>query len=222
MYFQNYHCFVATSNFYLNLLNWFNIQIKIIYFSFKDTLIQFQSTSIKDFTFRSYQKRIIRTTKNLQSMSECVWQLIKCSFKYTIHKFQYFHNLMPVYDGICDENLFKDTTHVHNLSRDSFSELLTTTMPESLILFDQEFYKQQDGVAKGSQLGPWSVNVFLCYHQRIWLQNCPSEFKTAIYRRCVDDTFLLFCSKNNIKKFWNYLNHKHKNIRFTSETKNKD
>ena len=100
MYFQNYHCFVAASNFYLNLLNWFNIQINIIYFSFKDNLIQFQSTSIKDFTFCSYQKSIIRTTKNLQSMSECVWQLIKCSFKYTIHKFQYFHNLMPVYDGI--------------------------------------------------------------------------------------------------------------------------
>ena len=46
-------------------------------------------------------------------------------------------------------------------------------MSESLVLFDQEFYKQQDGVAMGSPLGPTRVNIFLCYHEKNWLQNCP-------------------------------------------------
>ena len=101
---------------------------------------------------------------------------------------------------LCVENLFKDRTHVDNLSKDSFHELLTRTMSKSLILFDQEFYKQYDGVAMGSPLGPTLANVFLCYHEKIWLQNCPSEFKPIIYRRCVDDTFLLFRSKNHIEK----------------------
>ena len=50
--------------------------------------------------------------------------------------------------------------HVDNLSKDSFRELLTTTMSESLILFDQQFYKQHDEVAMGSPLGPTLVNVF--------------------------------------------------------------
>ena len=54
------------------------------------------------------------------------------------------------------ENLFKDRTHVDNLSKDSFHELFTRIMSESLILFDQEFYKQHDGVAIGSSLGPIS------------------------------------------------------------------
>ena len=45
------------------------------------------------------------------------------------------------------ENLFKDTTHVGNLSKDAFREWLTRTISDSLILFDQEFYKQHDGVA---------------------------------------------------------------------------
>ena len=36
-------------------------------------------------------------------------------------------------------------------------------MSESLILFEQEFYKQHDGVAVGSPLGPVLTNVFLCY-----------------------------------------------------------
>ena len=124
--------------------------------------------------------------------------------------------------NLCVENLFKDRTLVDNLSEDSFRELLTRTMSESLILFGQEFYKQHDGVAMGSPLGPTLANVFLCYHEKIWLQNCPSEFKLVIYRKYDDDTFLLFRSKHHIEKFRNYLNCQHKNIRFTSEIENEN
>ena len=131
---------------------------------------------------------------------------------------------IPVEETIdlCVENLFQDRTHVNNLSKDSFRELLTRTIPESLILLDQEFYKQHDGVAMGSPLGPTLANGFLCYHEKIWLQNRPSEFKPIIYRRYVDDTFLLFRSKLHIEKFRNYLNHQHKNIKFTSDTVNEN
>ena len=91
------------------------------------------------------------------------------------------------------------------ICRKTFRELLTRTMSKSLVLFDQEFYKQHDGVAMGSPLGSTLANVFLCYHEKIWLQNCPSEFKPVIYRRYVDDTFLLFRPKHHIEKFQNYL-----------------
>ena len=114
---------------------------------------------------------------------------------------------------LCVENLFEDWIHVGNLSKGSFGELLTRTMSESLILFDQKFYTQHDGVAMGSPLRPTLANVFLCYHEKNWLQNCPSEFKPVIYRRYVDDKFLLFCSKHHIEKFRNYLNRQHKKIK---------
>ena len=74
----------------------------------------------------------------------------------------------------------------------------------------------------GSPLGPTLTNVFLCCHEKIWLQNCPSEFKPVIYRRYVDDTFLLFRSKHHIEKFRNYLNRQDKNIKFTSATENEN
>ena len=51
---------------------------------------------------------------------------------------------------LCVENLFKNRTHVDNLSKDCFHEFLTSIMSEPLILFDQELYKQHDGVAVGS------------------------------------------------------------------------
>ena len=126
-----------------------------------------------------------------------------------------FFTNIPLQETIdlCVENLFQDRTRVDNLSKDSFRELLTRIKSESLILFDQQFYKQHDGVAMGSPLGPTLSNVFLCYHEKNWLQNCPSEFKPVIYRRYVDDKFLFFCSKHHIEKFRNYLNRQHKKIK---------
>ena len=40
---------------------------------------------------------------------------------------------------LCVENLFQDRTHVENLLKHSFGELLTRIMSESLVLFVQEF-----------------------------------------------------------------------------------
>ena len=74
----------------------------------------------------------------------------------------------------------------------------------------------------GFSLGPTLTKVFLCYHEKIWLQNCPSEFKPVTYRSYVDDTFRLFRLKHHIEKFRNYLHRRHKNIRFTSKTENKN
>ena len=50
-----------------------------------------------------------------------------------------------------------------------------------------------------------------------WLNECPDEFKPVYYRRYVDDIFVLFRSPVHLEKFQNYLNSKHRNIRFTCE-----
>ena len=63
---------------------------------------------------------------------------------------------------------------------------------------------------------------FFVIMKKKWLQNYPSEFKIVIYRRYVDDIFLLPHSKHHIEKLRNCLNHQHKNIRFTSETENEN
>ena len=95
-------------------------------------------------------------------------------------------------------------------------------MFESLFIFDGKFYEQCDGVAMGSPLRTTLANVFMCHFENIWLENCPSHFKPIVYRRFVDDTFLLFRSKYHVQKFRNYLNKQHKNIRFTSEIEDND
>ena len=119
--------------------------------------------------------------------------------------------------NLCVQNLYRNQTHVGNLTQSSFYSLLKITMFESFFIFDGKFYEQCDGVAMGSPLGPTLANVFMCHFENIWLENCPAHFKPIVYRRFVDDTFLLFRTKDHVEKFKNYLSKQHKNIKFTSE-----
>ena len=56
-------------------------------------------------------------------------------------------------------------TNIDGITKDYFHELLSICISESLVLFDGEFYKQVDGVAMGSPLGPTLANIFLCFHE---------------------------------------------------------
>ena len=48
-----------------------------------------------------------------------------------------------------------------------FHQLPTVTMSEPLVLFDGEYYRQIDGVAMDSSLGPTFANIFLSYQEAI-------------------------------------------------------
>ena len=63
----------------------------------------------------------------------------------------------------------------------------------------------------------------MCFNEKMWLDNCPNEFKPVYYKRYVDDIFLLFKAPEHLELFKNYMNTGHANISFTSEkeTENK-
>ena len=50
-------------------------------------------------------------------------------------------------------------SHIDSLSKTSNCRLLEVTMFESFFVFDQKYYKQCDGVAMGSPLGPTLINM---------------------------------------------------------------
>ena len=70
--------------------------------------------------------------------------------------------------------------------------MLSLTLKESIILFDNKYYSHIDGVAMGSVLGPTLANICLCYHKSNWLKGCPKDFKPIYYKIYVDDVFVLF------------------------------
>ena len=114
--------------------------------------------------------------------------------------------------------LFHDSVLFNGLSKTQFRKLLNLSCSENIFLFNNNLFKQIDGVAMGSSLGPIMANIFMCYMEKMWLENCPVHFRPILYRRYVDDCFLLFTSPDHIELFKSYLNSKHPNIKFTTET----
>ena len=72
----------------------------------------------------------------------------------------------------------------------------------------------------GSPLGPVLTNLFMGYHEKIWLE----EFKTCevvLYRWYVNDISCLFACEKDADKIFTFLNSRHPNMKFTFE-KEKD
>ena len=119
--------------------------------------------------------------------------------------------------NICCNELFKSSPIVAGLTKTQFRQLLELTTKESFILFNGAYYRQLDGVAMGSPLGPTLANIFLCFHERHWLNQCPTAFKPLYFKRYVDDIFCLFRDRSHVQDFLGYLNARHPNMNFTYE-----
>ena len=93
---------------------------------------------------------------------------------------------------ICINQLFENTDTVEGFTKSELKQLLCLATKESYFIFNGLLYKQTDGVAMGSPLGPSLANAFLSYHDKNWLNSCPQRFKPFFYRLYVDDIFVLF------------------------------
>ena len=106
-----------------------------------------------------------------------------------------------------------------NSNKKQFKKILDMAVKDNF-LFDNKLYSQIDAVAMGSPLGPTLANIFMSYYERQWLEECLANFKPVWYRRYVDDTFLLFKKQEHVGAFLEYVNARHRNIKFTVEREN--
>ena len=114
--------------------------------------------------------------------------------------------------------IFSNRTIFHGFDHSSFKKLLALAFYyQHIFLFNGRNYKRTDSVVMGSPLGPTLANIFMRYHESIWLDNCPDYFKSIIYKRYVDDTFACFSDPHHLNLFLDYLNSQHGNIKFTGE-----
>ena len=123
--------------------------------------------------------------------------------------------------NICTNLLYNNEDVIEGINKSEFKNLLSLATQESYFIFNYVLYKQKDGVAMGSPLGPTMANVFLSFYEVKWLEQCPKEFKPAFYRRYVDDIFVLFESAEHLSKFRDYFNTRHPNMSFSFEQEKK-
>ncbi len=118
---------------------------------------------------------------------------------------------------IVTNKVFEKKNQVNGLYRTDFKKLLTLSTKGTVFLFNGHYYRQKDGVAMGSPLGPALANAFLCHHEPTWLDECPLSFSPIFFARYIDDIFVLLRSKDHISELSEYMSSRHPNIRFTYE-----
>ena len=106
----------------------------------------------------------------------------------------------------------------NSFNRRDFRKLLELAVLDTHFIFNENIFKQVDGVAMGSPLGPTLANIFMCNLEQKYLNECPPHFKPIFYRRYVDDTFVIFKEKEHARMFLDFINGFHNNINFTLDT----
>ena len=116
------------------------------------------------------------------------------------------------------DKLFPHHNSTHNgFDKMQFERMLNNCLQNNIFLFNGNVYEQVDGCPMGGCISPTMANIFLCHYEKIWIDQCPVEFKPVLYKRYVDDSFLLFRHKSHVEKFHQYINSKHGRIKFTVE-----
>ena len=80
-------------------------------------------------------------------------------------------------------SLFSSGTEVLGITAKYFRSLLELAVTNSYFVFNEQFFRQKEGVSMGLPLGPTFVNIFMCHHEKMWLSSCPSDFAPIFYRR---------------------------------------
>ena len=91
----------------------------------------------------------------------------------------------------CADNLYNDNENLPNIPKHYFRNLLNITTKETFFMFNNKYYKQVDGVAMGSPLGPALANI-LCGVLKVngfevvlmILNQCSIDVISMIYLYC--------------------------------------
>ena len=118
---------------------------------------------------------------------------------------------------ICANFLFEESTADTSLSfnKQQFVDLMNFATKSVEFSFNETMYRQTDGVAMGSPLGPTLANIFVGFCESLLFSKSQPPL---VYQRYVDDTFAVFPSQADFESFHGQLNDLHPALKFTFET----
>ena len=110
-----------------------------------------------------------------------------------------------------------NTTEWHGLNKSRLLKLLSWSTKNTTIQFNNKFYKQLDGVAMGSLIGPLLADIMMNYVIDKAIERTPLDHQPKFFCRYVDDCFANFTNTSSIEVFLRNLNSVHSQIQFTKE-----
>ena len=99
---------------------------------------------------------------------------------------------------ICTKTLYDGHLPTPVISKHVFIELMKTATTSVEFSFNNIMYRQIDGVAVGSPLGPALAHIFVGYYESKLFNKIS---KPTVYCRYVNETFPFFTKKLNSKNF---------------------
>ena len=115
---------------------------------------------------------------------------------------------------ICINELYHTDIRPPKVPAEVFRYLLEFATCNVQFSFDDIMFQQIDGVAMGSPLGPILANIFVGFYETILFTRVEQPL---LYRRYVDDTFVLFSNKDEMTSFHNQLSQLHSYLEFTCD-----
>ena len=115
---------------------------------------------------------------------------------------------------ICSDALYDDSDVQLLIPKDVFVELMKVATSSVEFCLNSTMYKQTDGVAMASSLGPALTNIFVGYYEEKVIF---SNAEPPTYFRYVDDTFAIFDHEAKADEFLTKLNCLHSSLKFIFE-----
>ena len=113
---------------------------------------------------------------------------------------------------ICADYLFNGVSNSAGLEKSDFIKLMEFAVSDVEFSFNNIMFRQTDGIAMGSPLGPTLANIFVGFYEE---QLFATTDKPPIYLRYVDDTFVAVEDGERRIDFEQRLNNLHPNLKFT-------
>jgi hypothetical protein len=130
------------------------------------------------------------------------------------------YTCIPHDEGIKAVAEFHQKYKQGTLSTESLCSLLEAVLKKNNFEFNSKHYLQMGGTAMGTRLAPSYANIFMGWLEQKYLSTSP--VKPLVYRRYIDDIFMLFNSITEVNLFSEYCNKFHETIKFTTEFSTKE
>ena len=136
--------------------------------------LSYQQLVLATTTFKIFLYQYLNSLLSMNTLSKIVFHFVKKLLTKIylwdplifIHCSQIY--LLDETTNICVDLVFHKKKKVKGMLKRNFKQLLTLSVKSSCFLFNDVYYKQVDGVAMGSPLGPTFTNLFLVYYEHKW------------------------------------------------------
>ena len=173
--------------------------------------------SVLEPVLSKYSQYTVKDSFEFVEKLKTINQVVKNSFMCSYDVTSLFTNV-PVLETIeiCLADLYHADLPAPSICESKLRSLLLLSTTDVEFNFDGTIYRQKDGVAMGSPLGPVLANIFIGFYERKLLTKSTDK-KPITYFRYVDDTFCLFDSREDAKLFLSKLADLHPKLGFTCE-----